>query len=230
MSSEAQTGSDAPGRYTLLNRLLEGESVSDEELRSTSEEAVTIPDEYLGEALRVAMIGIHKELALTLDTFKAVAARAKINAEADKEQKVMRPLGGLAILLFGKLDGYCAAVKRADDKRLLPNRNRMKRFAALYEGLLPGLLELWNAREVDPDSDEAVSALSVVGKMAEVAIESEKYVHHEAKTEYDKLSGREKAFVDAYSVGLHERRARARRDRLVELMGGEVEPEPEQAN
>lgn len=230
MSSEAQTGSDTSGRYALLNRLLEGKSVSDEELRSTSEKAVTIPDEYLGEALRVAMIGIHKELALTLDTFKAVAARAKINAEADKEQKVMRPLGGLAILLFGKLDGYCAAVKRADDKRLLPSRNRMKRFAALYEGLLPGLLELWNAREVDPDSDEAVSALSVVGKMAEVAIESEKYVHYEAKTEYDKLSGREKAFVDAYSVGLHERRARARRDRLVELMGGEVEPEPEQAN
>lgn len=228
--SEAQTDSEPVNKYALLNRLLEGEVISDDEFKAASEQAVVIPDEHLGDALRVSMLAIHKELAMTLDTFRAVAARAKLNADADKEQKVMRPLGGLAILLYGKLDGYCLAVERADEKRLLHSRNRMRKFAALYEGLLPGLLDLWNAREADPDSDEAVEALQIVGQMAKVAIESEKYVHHEAKTEYEKLSRREKAYVDAYSVGLHERRARLKRDLLVQAMGGASQEDEQEPN
>lgn len=217
--SEAQTASE-PSKYDLLTKALSGEYVSDEEFKQHLEQPVEIPDDHLAEALRVSMLSVHKELASTLDAFRAVAERAKRAADADKEQKVMRPLGGLAILLFGRIEGYVKAVKRADSAGLLASHKQVVRFASLYEPLLEGLWSLWDARDVDGDTEEAANALSAVAQMASVAVKSEGFVTREAKREYERLSRQQKAYVAFASPGLAKRRARAKRDAIVSALGG----------
>lgn len=220
-SSEGGETIETNGPFGVLADILEGKEVSQDKIDGATPDAVTVPDEVLGEVLRAGMVTLHKELATNLNTFGAICQRAVLAAEADKEQKVVRPIAGLSVLLRAKINGWCKAVDEADKRGLLKVRRRhVKNFAKLYGSLLDPLERMWDARDCDPDSEQAVEALQVVGLMAKVAFKSEGALNREALYESSKLSRKERALIDAAHPGIHKRRAKLRRDAMVAQMGG----------
>lgn len=231
-TSEEQSQSDSSsstgsGPFGLLLRVLEGEEVSESDLEQVgSEETVTIPDEHLEDALHVGMLMMHKELTGLLQTIGLIVDKARVDSEADKEVRIIGPVGAMAALYAKKADAYCKTVDKAlDDGLLDKHKTALTRFSRVYKPSVALCMKMFIARDYGDESDECVDALNGVPKLMKIAVESDKVLVKEARKYVNGLSKREQAFLDAASVGFHGRLMRAKRDAIVAAMGGTPEPE-----
>lgn len=232
MTSEEQSQSDSSsstgsGPFDLLLRVLEGEEVNEEEFDQVStEEAITIPDEHFEDALHVGMLMMHKELTGLLQTIGLIVDKARVDSEADKEVRIIGPVGAMAALYAKKASAYCNTVDNAIADGLLgKHKAALLRFSRVYKPSVNLCMKMFIARDYGDESDECADALSGIPKLMEIAVESDKVLVKEARKYVNGLSKREQAFLDAASVGFHGRLMRAKRDAIVAAMGGTPEPE-----
>jgi len=212
-------------RSALLMKILSGEQVDDGEFGGLQDEPWELPDEVVAESLCAAMMVLHKDAVDTMEQVRAVALRARMVAEADadKEVRVIRPMGTLAGMLWKKVDGFCSASEAANAKKLLKGYNRLRKFTRLWRGVEEVLQQAWDAREIDEQSEQAAEiAGRFVESLTNAVVKSDQIIYLEGHARHMRLPKKERLLIEAAGSGLHKRRAEARRDALVKAMGSDV--------